>query len=309
LGVGLRDGQRLRLDRIQDHPRSAGFPANHPPMQTLLAVPVAGRGGYRGNLYVADKRDGQPFSIDDEDVLARFAVQAAIALDNAWLHAQVRGLTVAEERLRLARELHDGQAQVLAAVNMQAQVVTELLRQQRLDDARDVLDRLAQLARSVLTDVREGIVGLRAVGRPGDDLATMLRRHVETWRDHQADLAVTLDLPAQLPELDPSVALQLLRIVQEALANVRKHARATRVAIGAEARTGGLALTVVDDGVGFDPAQLALHRGRPRFGLAILRERAEAIGAQLDVRSQPGAGTTVAVSYDVASAATAARAT
>ena len=92
LGVVLNQGERLRLKDLKQDPRSAGFPENHPPMTSLLAVPIPGPGRFRGNLYLADKRDGSEFTRSDEEALLRFATQAGIAIDTAHLHQQLRGL-------------------------------------------------------------------------------------------------------------------------------------------------------------------------------------------------------------------------
>lgn len=292
LGVVLRQGQRLRLADLDRDPRSCGLPPHHPPMHSLLAVPVVCRAPFRGNLYVSEKVDGSTFSAEDEEVLVRFAIQAGIAVDNAHLHAQVEGLAMAEERLRLAREIHDGQAQVMAFVNTKAQAVRELQRAGRTEAAGEQLEQLAAAARQAYTEVREEILDLRLAGVAGNGLGDTVRLHVERWRD-QFGIPVELEI-GELPQLDSEVELQLLRIVQEALVNVRKHARAGRVEVSLAAHRRTLRAAIEDDGAGFDPA--ALERvGRPRFGLAIMRERAEAVGARLAIRSTPGEGTRIEV--------------
>ena len=294
LAVSLREGQHLRLDHLGDDHRSCGFPQNHPTMDSLLAVPVICNGPFRGNLYLSEKLDGGVFTVDEEERLARFATQAAIAVDNADLHTRVGSLAITEERLRLAREMHDGQAQVLAYVNTEAQVVDELLRSGRTDEARQHLGALASAAREVYEDVREGILGLRTLVDSENGLDGALRRHLERWQDQcgiAADLAVD-----EIPRLSTDVELQLLRILQEALANVRKHSGAGRVQVQIENLDSGIRLAVEDNGAGFDPTFPARNR-IPRFGLATMRERAEAIGAQLEVSSEPGAGTRVEAVY------------
>lgn len=290
LGIVLHDAEHLRLDELAAHPRSCGFPEHHPAMSTLLAVPVICRSPCRGNLYVSEKHDGRPFSQEEEAILVRFAAQAAIAIDNAHLHKQVATLAVAEERLRLAREMHDGQAQVLAYVNTQAQVVREHLRRGREEQAGAELDQLASAAREVYADVREGILGLRTMVDAEHDLSVALREHLDRWRD-QCGISAELAL-CPLPPLPPDVELQLLRIVQEALANVRKHARPQTVSVSLRRRDTELIVTIEDDGRGFDPTAIDRRR-RPRFGLATMRERAEAIGARLDIDSEPQRGTRV----------------
>lgn len=294
--VVLKDGQTLRLDDILQDPRVHGFPPNHPHMQRLLAVPVISRSAFRGNLYLSDRLDDQPFAEEDEEILALFATQAGIAVDNAHVYAHLEGLTLAEERLRLAREMHDGQAQVLAFVNTKAQAVREYLNQRKIDEAKAQLDQLAEAARDVYSDVREGILGLRSVVDSHHTLTEVLHQFLERWQD-QSGIRVDLQM-IPLPDLPSDVELQLLRIVQESLANVRKHAATQHVALylhtqnDLETHEEQLHIVIEDNGRGFDSEDPA--RGRiPRFGLATMRERADAIGARLHVTSSPGSGTRV----------------
>lgn len=290
LGVVLHDGQRLRLSDIRQDPRSVGLPDRHPDMRSLLAVPIVCKGPFRGNLYVSEKRNVSVFTDEDEESLARFAVQAALAIDSADLHQKLRSLAIAEERARIAREMHDGMAQVLAYVNTKAQAAGEHLRRGRFDKAAHQLDELSGAAREVYTEVREGILALRTAPTPGQSMPKALLNFVNRWQE-QAGIEVdaSIDLSIDLP---PAVELQLLRVVQEALSNVRKHSGAKSVMVHMRRKESTVEALVSDDGIGFDPA--ALHRtGRPRFGLAIMRERAESVGGQLMIDSEPGLGTKV----------------
>jgi len=135
LAVVLEEGQRLRLPDLTQDPRSVGFPPHHPPMRSLLAVPVVSGGRILGNVYVAEKQGVPEFSAEDEDTLIRFATQAALAIDNARLHRRVRDVAISEERDRIAREMHDSLAQVLGYVNTKAQAVQELLKQGQTERA------------------------------------------------------------------------------------------------------------------------------------------------------------------------------
>ncbi|MEM7049425.1 MAG: GAF domain-containing sensor histidine kinase [Acidobacteriota bacterium] len=294
LGISLHRGETLRLGDLTLDPRACGFPDHHPRMSTLLAVPLACQSPYRGNLYLSEKIDGRSFDREDEETLIRFAAQAAMAVDNAHLHSQVGSVAVAEERLRLAHELHDGQAQVLAFVNAKAQAVREFLRSESYQEARRQLDQLAEAARGILADVREGILGLRSVGASGP-LLDNLRQYLELWQE-QARIEVEARLEP-IPELPPGVELQILRILQEALTNVRKHAGTDRVRVALEPWGRGLRLEIDDRGRGFT-AGASGPVGIPRFGLATMRERAQAISAQLDVTSEPGRGTRVRLQYE-----------
>lgn len=295
LGVPLDQGHRIRMPNITQHPKSVGFPANHPPMSSLLAVPIVSNGPFRGNLYLAEKRGASEFSPDDEEVLVRFAATAAVAIDSSHLHERLRSLAVTEERLRIAHEMHDGLAQVLAYVNTKALAAREHLARGKAAEADTQLEQLSHAAREVYADVREGILGLRSSLGEHGQLADVLAAYVERWREQTGITANFRFSPSVVPA--PQQELQLVRIVQEGLANVRKHSRATRVNVEVEplgSIASGLRLVIEDDGIGFDPA--ALGRSEfPRFGLATMRERAESVGGSLRIDTAPGHGARVVV--------------
>jgi signal transduction histidine kinase len=292
LGVVLREGERLRLSDISKDPRSYGFPANHPVMRSLLAVPITCKGPFIGNLYLSEKQGSGAFSANDEETLGRFAVQAAIAIDNAHLHRQVADLAVAQERLRIAHEMHDGIAQLLGYVNTKVQAATEYLRQEKTEEGLAQLRELASAAREAYGDVRESIVDLRTLPEPSRSLDDVLSEYVDRWKE-QTGISTQLIVEGDLL-MPAGIELQVVRIIQESLTNVRKHAKATTARIEVRRRDGRLFLLVGDDGVGF--AQQSRSRSFfPRFGLATMRERAESIAGTFLVESTPGSGTTVRV--------------
>lgn len=292
LAVVLNEGQRLRLSDLTRDSRFHGFPAHHPPMRSLLAVPVVCKGPFRGNLYLADKKEEPEFSGGDEETLVRFATTAAIAIDNAYLHQRLNTLAVAEERLRIAHEMHDGLAQVLAYVNTKAQAVKELLRKDRPEEATRHLDQLASAAREVYGDVRESIIGLRNAAVPGRSLGDAVHAYVRSWEaQHGITCSVRVERGLRLSD---NAEFQLQRIVQESLTNIRKHARAKHVDVSLHQAEGKVVTTVQDDGAGFNPELLG-RAELPRFGLATMRERAESIGGTVRLDSSPGKGTRVTI--------------
>ena len=233
----LTAGQRLRLRRLGDHPRSVGFPPHHPPMASLLAVPVAGSSPFRGNLYLTEKLERRRSSAKRTRTpwcasppRRRWPSTTPTSISRS------KELAAAEERLRIAHEMHDGLAQVLAYVNTKAQAVKEFLRAGAAEQATDQLDQLAAAAREVYTDVREAILGLRAAADPDTGLAEALRGYVETWQDHDRDRRRAGDGADR--RLRRGSSCSSLRIVQESLANVRKHAGASprRDPAGGDAR-------------------------------------------------------------------------
>jgi signal transduction histidine kinase len=292
LGVVLREGERLRLRDIGSDPRSYGFPPNHPVMHSLLAVPVTCKGPFVGNLYLSEKENGGEFTTGDEETLDRFAVQAAIAIDNAHLHRQVADLAIAQERLRIAHEMHDGIAQVLGYVNTKVQAAIEYIRRSRTEEGLDQLRELAEAAREAYRDVRESIVDLRTLPGPTRSFQDVLQEYIDRWKE-QTGISTQFAVDDEMV-LPPGTELQLVRIIQESLTNVRKHSKATRAEVDVRTRDGKLLLTVSDNGGGFDQA-LRSRSVFPRFGLSTMRERAESIGATFSLESTPGAGTIVRV--------------
>ncbi|HEX7807784.1 MAG TPA: GAF domain-containing sensor histidine kinase [Thermoanaerobaculia bacterium] len=300
LAVVLHEGQHLRLAKVTGHPRSMGFPANHPVMESLLAVPITCKSPFLANIYLSEKNDGSLFTAEDEETLDRFAVQAGLAIDNAHLHAQAAEIATARERLRIAHEMHDGLAQVLGYVNTKVQAAKQYLRRGKTDEASTQLDELAVSARQAYGDVREAIVGLRTL--PGSDrtLEQVLGEFLHQWRNH-SDIHTELSIDADL-RLQTSVELQIVRIIQESLTNVRKHARATKARVEVHKRGDQLEVSVRDDGTGFNPE--ASTRGEfPRFGLTTMRERAASIRGSLAIDSAPGNGTTIRFTMPFAEAA------
>jgi nitrate/nitrite-specific signal transduction histidine kinase len=299
LGVVLRERMPLRLADVTRDRRAVGFPPGHPPMRSLLAVPVVTGERVLGALYVAEKVGAAEFSAEDEDTLVRFATQAALAIDNARLHRRVRDVAITEERERIAREMHDSLAQVLGYVITKAQAVQELLKRGETDRASAQVSQLSTAARAAYADVREGILALRMSVGSERGLLDALTEYLDRWKE-QSDVEAALIVRPEgerLERLSPVAELQLLRIVQEALSNVRKHADATRAEVCITAHEGAIETVVADNGRGFDPGSPSRdgHERIPQFGLATMRERAESVGGTLRIDSTPGSGTRVVV--------------
>ncbi|MCC2629485.1 MAG: sensor signal transduction histidine kinase [Thermomicrobiales bacterium] len=210
-------------------------------------------------------------------------------------HGLRRSLAVTEERERIAREMHDSLAQVLGYVNTKAQAAQTLLENGQPDRAAAQLGQLSEAAREAYADVREGILGLRTSLGEDRGFIETLQDYLDRW---QGQSEVTVELQRSPPEYDPGLApmseVQLLRIIQEALSNVRKHAKARRAWVRLQPAGAGVEVVIEDDGVGFDPDGLR-RSDLPRFGMTTMRERAEAVGGTFEVAAVPGAGTRVIV--------------
>ena len=209
--------------------------------------------------------------------------------------AEVKQQAILEERERISRELHDGIAQILGYVNTKVTAVRLMLKNKDNEGAQEHLLQLEEAARGLFVDVREAILGLRMNSQDGIGFAAAIQEYSQHYsRLSNIPVDLKVDSGAESLRLDAEIELQLLRIVQEALTNVRKHASAAEAWIALELDDGNITLTVGDDGLGFDPGKD--HSDKPtQFGLRTMQERAEAIGAHFSVDSVPGAGTRIEV--------------
>ncbi len=213
----------------------------------------------------------------------------------AQIVEQQRSLATLQERDRLARELHDSVGQTLAAARLQASTVRLMLARGETAQADKCLEQMVEVTVAAEGDVREYLLGART-GLPADlSFFPALREYTRRFCQHYS-LQIELSVPPQLESrgLDPAVEMQLLRIIQEALSNVRKHACATNAQVTFTQSGTIVRVTIADDGQGFDREAVAA-RCAEGFGLQAMRERAEGLGGTLQVDSAPGQGTRVVV--------------
>jgi len=236
---------------------------------------------------------------DELDELASTFNQMAQELDRRGREqeelSELRQRAIVEERERIARELHDGLAQLLGYVNTKTMAVRLMLKNQQVEDADRHLLQLDEATRELSVDVRQAVLGLRTAGQIGDGLTVMLGDFAAQFsRFGGVPVEVAVAPEIQTLALTAEAELQLLRIVQEALTNVRKHASATQAWVSLEVNDNILELTIGDNDNGFDVEDHRLN-DQSHFGLSTMRERAEAIGAEFNLDSEPGAGTRVTV--------------
>ncbi len=291
LGAMLTTEEPYRTGDIHEHPRFRGWwPKGHPDMRSFLGVPIVAPSGVIGAFYLTEKVGAADFSDEDEELIQLLAAHAAIAIANARLHEQTRELSIVAERNRLALDLHDSVAQKLFGLLLTAEAA-RTLQESDPGAAGEHVGRLRDLAQEALDELRSLVFELRPADLERDGLCGALQKHVELVRRlgrHEIEL-VTPEGIAPDPERDR----ELLRIAQEALQNALKHAQADRIVVRLQADDGLLKLEVEDDGVGFDPTA-ASSRSRS-LGLTSMEERARRLGGRLEIRSTPGAGTTVSL--------------
>jgi len=289
LGIIIRESQSVRIPDIGSDPRRHGFPPHHPPMRSFLGVPVRVRGAAIGNFYLTNKRGSDEFSADDQRLVERFALHAAIAIDNARLHEQVRRLAVVAERDRIGRDLHDGVIQRLYAVTLALDDLPDLMDEEP-HEARDRVDRAIETLQAAIGDIRGFVYDLRPTLPAPEDLRRALGEVAgEVRRTGTTSVSVEVADEVLLPS---EAAADVVAIVREALSNVQRHAAARRAGVQLTVRGETLRLVIADDGHGFDAHG---RRTRQQHGLSNIRDRAAALGGRVIVRSKPGTGTRVIV--------------
>ena len=244
-------------------------------------------------------RDDTPFADREWRFLHRSAELAVIAITSSRMRERERQVAILAERERLAREMHDSLAQVLGYIHLQLEGLRPKVGRADPAVVAASLVELTDVARDAYRDVRESILGLRESSRAGRSLFENLRAFLERY-EHQAGIEARFETDfEEPPTLSPQAEIHVIRVIQEALTNVRKHAHAQRALVRATVEDGMAIFSVDDDGRGFDLAKSSVGR-EGGFGLEAMRERMELIGGTLTVDSAPGRGTRIVARVPVA---------
>jgi signal transduction histidine kinase len=244
-----------------------------------------------GALWVA-RLEPRHFSDTNLIYLESMADQVVISIQHGLMTSQLQSLSITEERARIARDMHDGVAQVLGYLNLQVQTLDTLLKQGKSDQLVNELAQMRQAVQTAHADVRENILSLRTTLSDEKGLASAIKEYLDEFEiqtgvstefTYRGDGALNLASVAEV---------QLVCILQEALTNVRKHAKATEVKVRisktVDMEGERIVMHVHDDGVGF-----TTKGSRRSFGVQTMRERAESVGGNLSIRSETGKGTEI----------------
>lgn len=259
------------------------------PARAVTAIPMLADDAVVGFLCLTHAHADAP-NDRQLQLLTTVGGQIALMYQNTRYYARLESHAILEERSRLAREMHDGLAQGLGYLNMKAQHALRRLRQQRVSDIETDLTEIHDVVKGLYAEVRAAIEGLRTPFDPDQPFVANVEAYVAALSP-RTDTVLTVEIedPVDLP---PSVTAHVLRIVQEALTNVLRHADATQCVVCIAKSDAGVRIAISDDGKGFDPET---ETAEPHFGIDSMRERVGMFGGQLDISSQRGRGTTVAV--------------
>jgi nitrate/nitrite-specific signal transduction histidine kinase len=278
-----RDEPEERLEAVSFHTNQK--------TKALAVVPLLMERTVIGALWIA-RYEEHLFSDTDLVLLESMADQVIIAIQHGLLTAQLQSLSITEERARIAREMHDGLAQVLGYLNLQVQTLSTLLGQGKYEHLKNELNQMRQAVQTAHADVRENILSLRTTLAQEKGLVQAVKEYLTEF-GIQTGIGIEFDHAVEGELNLASIAeVQLVCILQEALTNVRKHSRATqvKVTISRETRNGAenICMRIHDDGIGFTAAG-----SKRNFGLQTMRERAESANGSLSIQSSRGHGTSI----------------
>jgi signal transduction histidine kinase len=303
LGLLLTRTEPLRIDDVLEHPRSVGFPPNHPPMKSFLGVPIRQGDTILGSLYLTEKEGGRRFTEADEVAIQTLGAHAAVAIHNLQMLKRQRtllsGLINAqeEERRAVAYELHDGLTQYVMASHAHLEAFKRARETGKTERADREIDQALKYLKEAVVESRRLVNGLRTLALDDLGLAGALDQLLTEERARAGWTGADLLHNIAGRRFDKVLETAAYRVAQEALTNARKHAQteAVRVTLltGPHPLTGAPALTleVRDWGVGFRPEEKLTEYGR--LGLHGMSERVSLLGGTYELQSAPGEGTII----------------
>ncbi|HZI38898.1 MAG TPA: GAF domain-containing sensor histidine kinase, partial [Acidimicrobiia bacterium] len=292
LAAMLTDPEPYRTDDIRADPRFEWWPEAHPRMRSFLGVPLLFKGDIVGAFYLTDKEGG--FDDADVDLVRGLAAHAAVVIENARLFDASRERSIAEERSRLARDLHDALTQRLFSLNLTLEAAAATATGGDPAPTVEAIHQARGLVDSALAELRTLIFELRPPALEADGLVEALRKHAALLsRAHSVPVTVVDARPSGAAGPSAAGERVLWRVAEEALSNALRHAGASEIRVTVEG-DGDTVLSVADDGIGFDPEARSI--AARRLGLVSMRERIEAAGGTFEIVSAPGQGTTVRAS-------------
>ena len=258
-------------------------------VEQIIAIPLMTKGRLVGSLNLSTNQS-RTYPPEQITLLKTIGQQIGVAVENARLYEQAEQTAIAAERNRLARELHDAVTQTLFSANIIADVLPRIWKRNP-DEGMQNLEELRQLTRGALAEMRTMLLEMRPESLERVDIKSLLTQLADAFNG-RVRVPVNLAIQGDC-ELTHEVKLVFYRVAQEALNNIAKHSGARQVDLRLECQPGRMNLHIKDDGLGFDPNSITPDH----LGIAIMRERASSIEADLKINSQPGQGSTIELDW------------
>jgi signal transduction histidine kinase len=287
--IAIETGKPILIPDVHNDPRVYQAVLLRTHIRSYLAVPLMAGGQPIGLLFASDKLNGTLTS-NDERILTLLASSAVIGLENARLYEHAEETAALAERSRLARELHDAVTQTLFSASLIAEVLPQIWEIDP-EEGRRRLEELRQSTRGALAEMRTLLLELRPSALLEADTSDLFK-HLANAFTGRTRVPVNFQYNGLCP-LPGEIKLAFYRIAQEALNNIARHADANLVKVNLSCQPGLVELEIRDDGVGFEPSEISAEH----LGVKIMKERAEAIDAELSIQSSLGQGTTVSAHW------------
>lgn len=258
-------------------------------VEQVIAIPLMAKGQLVGSLNLSTNQS-RSYPPEQISFLKTIGQQIGVAVENAHLYEKAEETAVTAERSRLARELHDAVTQTLFSANLIADVTPSIWKRNP-DEGMKNLEELRQLTRGALAEMRTMLLEMRPESLERSDIKSLLTQLADAFIG-RVRVPVSLAIQGGC-ELTHEVKIVFYRVAQEALNNIAKHSGARQVELHLECQPGQMSMLIKDDGLGFDPDSIKPDH----LGIAIMRERANSIGAGFKIESQPGQGTTVELDW------------
>lgn len=267
----------------------------HPPHHSFMAAPFSSRGQDISGVLLVGKQGRNPFHPQQLTVLESIVQQFSVVVHNMNLINELKYQTMLQERTRLAREIHDGLAQTLGYLKLQIAQIRRAVENSEFQKLTSIVDQSHLVVTEAYNDAREAIDGLQ-VDPTEKSFSTWLKQTISIFKENSGIENTTLSIN-HTQDLPPEVQIQLIRIIQEGLSNIRKHARASRVEVLSRDKQDGVTFEIRDNGRGFTPGDTEEYL---QHGLRGMRERARLIKADFQIISRPGQGTTLHIHWQPA---------
>ncbi|MCB0193243.1 MAG: PAS domain-containing protein [Anaerolineae bacterium] len=314
LSETVRIGEPIILETFgavqERYPEFAQEPCS--PYETLITLPLGLEDNIIGGIGLCFTERRQ-FHVSDLNFMTALARQCAQALERARLFeterlaraeaeaAQEHLAILAEEkeRNRLAQELHDNVAQALGYLNLKIAIATQSLSNGQIEEAQSSLAELKQVVNETYTDVREEIFSLRSEGHADATFLELLSKYINKYkRFYRLDIQLNRHVDDAMLNFSAETRLQVIRTIQEALINIRKHAQVNRAVIEITRKDEYIQICIEDEGCGFDAHQMMKGK-EGSFGLRIMRERVASVGGNLNISSSIGEGTQTRITIPI----------
>jgi signal transduction histidine kinase len=288
----LKTKQPVFSSDLGEDPRLGGQSPLRVGYRSLVSIPILAGDHVLGSMELAIK-EKHDWEKDELRWLALVGRSVGVSVRQVQLNERLKSMAVLEERNRVAQEIHDGIAQLLGSLRMWADEAQMSLEEEQLEAVEAALDKIERTSRDAYASLREEMLGLRDTLAPGEDLIPVLQEYLSRYQ-RQWGIRTRLELEDGWQgnlHIDPAAEIQLLRIIQEGLTNVRRHAQASEVRLRFIESQRRLLIQIQDNGVGFDPERV----NGDNLGLRIMRERAASVGGSIQIHSNAEQGTRLVI--------------